>query len=298
MKLIKIAVGGIALLLTLVVVSIALLFAYIDAVARRGVEEGTRFALQVPTSLDSADVDVLGGGFQMHGFTISNPEGYDTRHFLELAEGGVSVDLETLRQDIIELPTLTLTDVDLHLELEEGKANYRVILDNLKRFETGEKQAESDKRFVIRELRIEDVRAHVQVLPVGGDLTEAEVVVPEIVLEDVGSDGSGVSLAEATNIVLKAIFTSILANGEKVLPDELFGDLKNELGELASLGEEGVGLAVDLGEGMTELTGGALQGLGQAAQKLGEGAGEAVEGLGEAIDDIRDQPKDDDGDGG
>ena len=62
----------------------------------------------------------------------------------------------------VELPLLGLSDLNVVLERREGKANYKVILENLKRLESGEKKtedpaADSGKRFVVRKVDIRDV---------------------------------------------------------------------------------------------------------------------------------------------
>jgi len=282
----KILIGLLVGVAALLIIVVLVAFAFIDTAARTAVERGSAYALKVPTSLDSADVSVFGGRFDMAGLTVSNPEGYDTPYFLKMDDGGVSVDIGTLNQDVVELPTLTLTDLDVYLERKGGKANYKVILDNLARFESGETDPNdpetepSGKQVVIQRVDIRNVRAHVRLLPIGGEMTEAEVVVPEIILENVGSGGSGATIGEVTNIVLKAIFASILATGENVLPEEMLGELQGSLNELASLAESGVDMAANLGEGLEEITGALNVG------EVGEEAEKAVEGLGEAVGDL------------
>ena len=278
-------------LVVLVVVGALFLLGSLDTIARTGVEKGSTYALAVPTTLDSADVDVFGGSFAMSGLTVSNPEGFTAPHFLALNDGGVQVDLGTLRADTIELPSLRLTGLDVHLQKADGKANYEVILENLKRFESGDK-ADTDpgdrggKNFIIREVRVENVTAHVALLPIGGDATKVDVEVPEIVLTNVGSGDDSVDMAELVGILTKAILTSIVSVGGDVIPADMLGGLQSGLDGLSGLGDVGVQVIGDAGQVLGDLGGDAAEALGGAADEAAEAAGQALEGAGEGLKNI------------
>jgi hypothetical protein len=250
MKLAKIALGvggGIVVLIVLVVV---IAFVSIDKIAKTGIEKGTAYALAVPTSLDSADVGVFDGTFKMQGLQINNPEGYDSPFFFRLESGGVEVSLDSLTSDVVTLPMLGLSDIDVHLDRANGKTNVSAILDNLKRFESdepgdkpddsGTKEKDAGKKFVVNKIVITNVTTHVHLLPLGGQLSTSKLIVPEIVLSDVGSAGDPVSLAELSNIITKAILASAADFGDGIIPSEILGDLELGLGELNSLAENGV----------------------------------------------------------
>ena len=133
-KLIKL-VAVLLVLLVLATIAVAL---YIDTIAKTAIERGATYALGVKTTLGSADVGLLSGTFSMGDLTVANPAGFKSPYFTHLGEGDVKVALKTLRQETVELPTLTLTNLDIHLEKKEGEANYDVILENLSRFESGD----------------------------------------------------------------------------------------------------------------------------------------------------------------
>jgi len=125
------------LLILLVLATVAVAF-YIDTIAKTAIERGATYALGVETTLGSADVGLLSGTFSMGDLTVANPAGFESPYFTHLGQGDVEVALKTLRQETVELPTLTLTDLEIYLDKKEGKANYDVILENLKRFESQE----------------------------------------------------------------------------------------------------------------------------------------------------------------
>lgn len=286
---------GLVVVLILVVAIAAGAF-YIDSIARQGIEGGSTYALGVPTSLDKADVGLLSGEFSMAGLNVSNPEGFTSPHFLALSAGSVSVSLGSLRQEVVELPTLILSGISMNLERAGDKSNYKVILENLKRFESGggppeKKPEEGGKKFVIRNLEIRDVNVHVNLLPAGGELTKVDVPIDLIQLKDVGSGGESVRMSDLAGVILKTIMTVAVQKGGQ-LPGDIATELTNGLGELQNLGDQGI--TVLLGDG------GVVQTFGKTAEELGkqaeEGAkklGDEAKKIGEGIGNIFDKDKDD-----
>lgn len=296
-KLFKIGVGLGAVALALVLVSALLFVVLIDGIAKRGVERGGTYALDVPTTLDSASVGLLSGSFSMAGLEVKNPEGFSAPHFLKLDDGSVNVSLGSLAKDVVELPTLTLSGIDMYLVKEGGKANYQVIMDNLKRFE-GEEKKDPDggegKKFVIRRVEIRDVDVHATVLPIGGAGNTMTVKIPEIVLTDVGSGGKSVSVAQIMDIVIKAVFATALSL-DGALPGDIAEGLKGGLEQLGSLGEMGVGVAAQVGGQAVEVIGGVAGEAGKAIEGVGKGIEDAAKGITDLFGGgKKDEPKKDD----
>jgi hypothetical protein len=269
-------------------------FVMVDRLAARGVEAGGTYALGVETELTSADVGVFDGTVDLTGLRVANPGGYKAAQFLTMADGGVAVSMGSLRGDVVEVPTLTLSDIDVYLERADGKANYQVIIDNLKRFESGDApppEKEPGKRFVIRRIEINDVAAHVSLLPLGGEMATAEVVVPQIVLTDVGAD-EPLKLGEVVKVVTQAVLATIAANAGGTLPADLAGELQSQLGRLEGLESLGVDMAADFGAGLQEVAG-QVDELRNKAEGIGEelkGAGDRLRGLlgGDEAEDEKD----------
>lgn len=278
MKLIKRLVGVAVLLVVLVVVAGVAAFAYIDSIAKAAVEKGGTYALGVPTKLGSADVGVLSGGFEMKGLDVNNPPGYKSASFLTMGDGGVNVKLDTLRKDIVEIPRLALSDIKVNLEKSDGKANYQVILDNLKKLESGQpstppKDSGSGKKFVINQVEIKNVVVHVDLLPVGGQLTQVNMTLDKVALSDVGTAGKGVPLPELASIIVKALMSAIAEKGGGIIPADLLGDLQGQLAQLKNLDQLGVKLSADLSKEAEK----ALEGIKKDAGKAVEDAKKDVE---------------------
>ncbi len=252
---------------------VVIVFMSIDSIAKTAIVRGSTYALGVQTTLGSADIGILSGEFTMKGLTVANPEGFESDFFLHLDEGFLAVSLGSLRQDTVEVPTLALTGIDINLEKRSGKANYKIITDNLKRFEStdsGNDGAQADagkpgKKFVVHEIIIRDLNVKVDF-----GLTRMEIPIEEVRMTEVGSES--MTTAELTDRVIKMILAAIVSNGAQ-LPADLVNDLGGALAELGSLGDMTVSETV-------RTVGKVLDGLDKGSQDAGKAIGDAIEGLG------------------
>ncbi len=306
-------------LLVLIVAAGAAVAFYLDAIAKGAIERGATYALGVRTTLDDADLRPLSGRLSIGGLKVDNPEGFKGDHFMRLEQGAVAVRLGSLRQEIVDLPHLRLSGLDLNLERVKKEANYDVILGNLKKLQSAEKEPSDEpvekkpgKKFVIQEVTISDIHVGIDLVPVLGAPTRLDVPIEEIRLENVGSEG-GVAMDQLTGIVTQAIFAALM-NKAGSLPADLVRDLGDSLAGLRQLGGLGISVATGtgelitgvgagravgkVGEGVVNGVGGTVEGVGKAVEDVGKGVGEALEGLGglfapkEKKDDEKDEEKD------
>jgi hypothetical protein len=276
-KLLRIVV----VLVVLLVLAAAAGFFFIDSIAKSAIERGGTYALGVPTHLEKADVGITSGDFGMDGLEVDNPQGFDTDHFLKLGHGSVNVSLGTLRKETVELPALNLRAIDLNLEKKDGSANYRQILDHLKTVQ-GE-PAEDGKRFIVRELLIEEVAIHADVLPLGGEAARMDFKIDEIRLSNVGTETSkGLLLSELAGVIVQAVLSAVVEKAGHLLPPDMLGDIAGGLSELKSLGELGINVASSAGEVIGNVAHEAEAAVGGAVDK----AKDAVEGATEGIKDL------------
>ena len=264
-KLVKLVL---ALIMLLIVVCLGAFF-YIDTIAKAAIEKGSTAALGVQTKLGSAKLKIFDGQLKMSGLDVANPAGFQSKHFLNLKDGDVAVTLGSLTHDVVEVPHLTLADLDVNLEKKAGKSNYQVILDNLKGSETDSSPSSKEgKRFIIKNLDIKNVKVHLDMLGVGGNLSKINVPIDEIKLENVGSDSNkGVLLKDLTGVIIKAIFAAAIDKGGSLIPADIGGELKNGLAQLQGL--EKLAHVKDLGKVA-----------GDIAKPVGELGGKTTDALG------------------
>ncbi len=256
-KPVKIVLGFVLGLVLLVAVAVTLAFVFIDSIAKRGIEAGGTQALGVTTTLDSASVGMLSGKFAMSGLTVDNPAGFEG-DFLKLGKGEVEASLSTLRSDVIVLPLLALRDVKLDLQRTATGSNYQVILDNLKKLQSGQKPPSPDepkKLFKINEVSITNVMVHVDLLGGPANLTALDVPIAEVRMLNVGSDGSGVDLSQLTSIILEGLLTAAVEKGGGLIPADIASDLQARLSQLEGLSQVGLEAVGKAGEQVTKIRG-------------------------------------------
>ena len=296
-KVVKILVILVVIVVLLVVVGGAVALSMVDSIARRAIETGSTYALGVDTTLDKADVGVFSGEFTMSGLNVSNPEGFDEPHFLNLGTGEVSVSYGSLREEVVELPKLVISNVDVQLLKKGGQSNYKVILDNLKRFESDDTtpadqpEETSSKKFVIRTIEIRNVNVHAELLPVGGSLTKSDVNLDLIELKDVGSGGEPIKMSKIMNLIVKSVLSASI-NKLGDIPD-IAGELGNGLQSLSAIGEDGVKVLMDVGGELTDVTGDLAKNLddiayeaGKVVEDVGRTAEEAAKEIGKGLEDV------------
>lgn len=284
----KLVLKLVAAVVVLIIIAVGVLVFYIDHLAKTGIEKGSTYALDVPTTVDDVSVGILRGEFEMTGLNVANPAGFNTPHFLNLGKGHTAVTLGSLMEETVEIKHIRLSDIDVNLEKNGGKANYQAILDALKKFESQSEdpppdEAGSSKKFVVRLIEIENVQVHADVLPIGGELTRLHVVVPKITLQDIGTESDqGVVIAELTQIMVQAILKAIVDKAGGLLPTDLLGDLDSALAQLKSLDQLGVKLTSETFKSVEALTEAGQKVVGETAKQVGE----ATKKIGDAVKDL------------
>lgn len=278
-KIVKIVLA----LAVLLAISAAVALSMVDRIAKAGVEQGGTYALGVKTTLDNISVAVFSGQCEMAGLTVANPEGFENDRFLGLIAGQVAVSLGSLAGDTVVAPTLTLTGVDVYMEKRGGRANYEVILENLKKFESKSGKApheESGKKFMIEQALIRNINIHIDI-----DMPPVNTTIPieQIGPFAIGTDtDNGALLADVTNTIVKALFKSIVQDLGDVLPD-LVDDLGKQLDALSNIGDIGVKIVDQVLDKKWDLKK-HVEGIKEAGKHLddaGKNLGDMADGLGD-----------------
>lgn len=285
-----------ALLVVVVVVAAVVgVFFYINTIAKHAVERGGTAAMGVPTTVDGVSIGVFRGEAGINGLTVANPQGYKTPHFMTMDDADAKVSLGTLRQDKVVIPYIRLDDLDINLEKLGDKANYEVILENLKKLETGQtpdpqEEKVDAKKYVIQEVAITNIKVHAKYLPLGktGSLpTSLDVDIPEIRIKDFGSESdNGVVMSELTGIIVKSVLTAISKKTGGLLPPELLGGLNDGLSQLKGVSDLGIEVLGDVSgtvEGVTKVVGDVTKDAGKAVEDVSKEVNKIGEGIGNLL---------------
>lgn len=271
--LLKILVAGFVLVVVLIVLGVVVMFRSVNSLAEKGIERGGERALGVQVDAEAVSVSLFGGTFAMGGLTIDNPEGYPSPHFMKLPASSVAVDLSTMRDEVIVVPELSIGKIDAYLDGTGGTPNYKTILDNVKKDESGETPPEDpgaqEFKFVISSLVLDGADVKVTGFPGMKELTgDVTVEVPRIELKDVGS-AEPLTTGELISLIVKTTLSTAVENGGGILPADLVGSLQGQLAGLTGLDELGITAIGDIGT-------------------LGEDLGKKAE---EAVDDVKGEAK-------
>lgn len=287
MKKILIALVIIVLVVILGIVGlVAVGISQIDNIVKMGIQEGGTYATGVNTEVDTVEVSLRNGTFDMTGFRLDNPAGFDTPFFLALNDTGVQLNTDRTSTEVITLSTLTLRGIDVYLDKGGNPSNYNTILNNLKRFESQE-PAQDGMRVVIDSLVIEDVGVRLANMP-GVSLLSSEVAVriPQIELRNVGAD-EPMSFGEIIGLVVKTVLAASVEAGGGIIPGDVLGELTGGLGSLESLSDMGIEAVGEMGAKINEQIGAATEQLQQAGEDLRNQAEEARDTARDAADRVR-----------
>ncbi|MHC5110830.1 MAG: DUF748 domain-containing protein [Planctomycetota bacterium] len=287
----KLAKKLIMAVVVLVILAIAGLFFGVDVLAKAGVESGATYALGTETSVSGMNIGIFGGSAAMSKLDVKNPEGFNKPSFLSIGKGEMALSLSSLMEDTVVVPKVHLQDLGLTLLSKGGRHNFKIIMDELKKFESdapasgdsgSQAEEESGRRFRIDQVLMEDVEVVIDMLGVG-DVSELPVRIDRIELRDVGSDSpGGASMGEITGILVKALLEAVRDKAGNVLPSEMLDGLNGGLAQLDDLGK-GVGASV--GE-VSAMIDGQMKDISGGLEGLTEGAGNALKDVGDAGRDL------------
>jgi hypothetical protein len=274
------------ILLALLVIAVFVCFLALDSLAASAIRRGGTYALGVDTDVGSVDVH-LGSEIKasLSGLSVENPEGFEASHFLRLAEGKMSFPASGVMADVITVPELRLSGIEIDLERRGGKTNYGVLLDNLGRLSGGggaeEEPAGPGRRFRIEKIVLTDIGATIDLLPIAGDATRVTVAIPVVEIEDVGSD---MTTAQIFSLVVRTLLTAVLQNAGGLLPADMLEELRGRLGALGDVAFDITGGAAEVTQKAigSVLEGGAKE-VGEGLEKVGDSAGEMLKDVGDLL---------------
>ena len=97
----------------------------LDEIVRRTVQTQASSSLNVPTTLKSANVSLLGGSVKLNDFDINAPAGFKTPQMMSLGGIGVGVKVSELRDEPIKISTIDITDPKMVIEMSGTNSTSR-----------------------------------------------------------------------------------------------------------------------------------------------------------------------------
>lgn len=219
---------------------------YLDTIAKKAIELAGKEALGVTTRLDSINISLLDGTCTLSSLDIANPGGFSSATFMGLNTGEVAVDVQSLLSDTVTVSRIQLSGLTLNLEQSGQSSNVKTLLGNLPKPQsttapaspipspTAEQTASPGKRFIIKQLVLEDIAVNAQLAALGSKLSTINLTVPEIKLNDIGQQQGGITLPQLIELIVTQVLNAT-ANSSASLSPALAGMLKGDLKNLDSL---------------------------------------------------------------
>ena len=258
-------------LIILVIFVVVVVWLLIDPIAKSAVQSGASAALGVKTSLKTISVRPLRGTVVMNGLTIANPEGFSSVHLMDADRFEVEVATASLLSDTVEIRRLELDGLEVHIEQKLPFSNVAKIMKNIKSSSAEkDKDKSAGKKVEIELVSIKNVVAHFHLPAVMGKAKIVEVEVPLIELKNVSSDKGSSVAGQLVAQLFPAILSSIIKNGQGLVPTEFLNDLDSQVLDLAgALGGERLEQIKSIGESLKKTP----------VKPLGKGAKDVMEGI-------------------
>lgn len=182
---------------------------YLGSAAKAGIEFAGEAAFKTEVRVESVTLSPLNGKSSIRGLSIANPAGYSEGPAVALGAIDATVNLGSLLDDTIEIDLLRLAQPQINYETKITRDNLRALLANLPSRDAGSASgdglaADSAKRVLLRRVEILGPQ-----LTVSAAVGSTQVILPDIILTDIGGEDGGASIAAAAEVVIRELLSSI-----------------------------------------------------------------------------------------
>lgn len=185
------------------------LFFYFGSLAKSGIEVVGSSVLGTSVSVEGVSVSPLSGAGSISGLRVENPEGFNSQYAFELDSVSVNINTSTFFSDVLEIESITIVQPTITYETKITTDNIRTLLAHLSSGDStagrGSSSSDEEKQIIIRELRILDSQ-----LNFVAAVVTAPIFLADIEMQDIGTDGGSISIADAVRMILAELSYSIL----------------------------------------------------------------------------------------
>lgn len=187
------------------------LFFYFDSIVTSGIEVVGSEVLGTEVAVDSVSISPLSGSGSISGLSIGNTADFDSEYAFQLAEVSVTLDTSSVFDDVVIIDNVTIIQPEITYETRITTDNIRALINNISgggssSSESAATGGEGGKRIVIREFRMLDPQ-----LNLVAAVVTAPVPLPDIELNDIGAEDDSSTVADALELILSSLSTSILS---------------------------------------------------------------------------------------
>lgn len=214
----KIAIRLLIAFVVVVLLVIVGLGFFLDGAIKRGIETVGPMVAKVPIKLDAVSLSLFSGSGSIKGLFVGNPEGYKTPSAIQVGQASLSLQPGSVFSDKVIIKSVAVEAPEVTFETDLKGNNLSKLLSNLEET-TGGGQSDSSKSKASKKLQVDDFlirggKLNVSVTALGKSAT---VPLPDIHLTGLGTGPDGITAAELTKVVLRAIEKeAVAASGSAV----------------------------------------------------------------------------------
>jgi uncharacterized protein involved in outer membrane biogenesis len=206
------------LILAGIVAGVIVVATSLDGIVKKGVETFGPQITKVSVDLEAVHIVLFTGSAKVTGLVVGNPQGYKTPQAINVGVAEVGVNPFSILSDKIVIRTVHVVSPEITFEGGLSGNNLSKIMENVNAFaKTGAKPStnvaaptasQPGKKIEVDDFLITNAKVHVRLTDLGGK--EMTLPLPDIHLTDLGKDNGGLTPADLTRAVLKAITTATI----------------------------------------------------------------------------------------
>lgn len=212
---VKIFLIGLGALVVVIGIVLTVAISNLDRIVKGVVESSGSEVLGTEVSLNKVAISLKGGKGSLKGLVIANPEGFSAKNAFELDEVTLVLDLGTVTSDEVVVEQVVVDGARVRFEETGGNINLQTLLKNAQDYagpsepgDTTEEESEAEgPKLVIREFRFTNAEATLISEQLGQEVSAG---IPDILLNDIGRKGAGVTAAEAAKEVLVPVIQQVI----------------------------------------------------------------------------------------
>jgi len=226
------------ILSAVVLVAVAGAFGYLylslNSLVKKAVETVGPKITRTDVKLASAVLLPLSGSGSLNGLVIGNPEGFGKSYAIKVGSISISVDRNSLFSDTIIINEILIKKTSITLEGTLQGNNLGKLMQNIKSYDTGSKPSSEKKqtssasrKFIVKRVLVSGTELNVAASALGQSVSQS-LPLGDLHLENLGSDGSGISAAAISQQILTPLINSAIRQGLTILSKQGLKQLEQQ----------------------------------------------------------------------
>ena len=194
------------------VVAVFAAFYFLNDLVKGGVEAVGPQLTKGELRLTKVSLSPFSGKAQLTGLFVGNPQGWKTESAIKMGDIRVVLDVRSALSDVVVIDSIHIEAPEITYEGGLSGSNIGKILENIEAFVGGgEKPAASSsasgKKFRVKDIQIHAAKVRLSTPGLGGQTLT--VPLGDLRLQNIGTDGEGVTVAQLSRDILKPLLANI-----------------------------------------------------------------------------------------